>query len=266
LLCDDHPVNQKVAQRLLRQMGYDADLASNGEEALVAVERKRYDLIFMDVMMPRLSGFETTRIIRERQAKPEEYPAFETPLTIVAMTASAMEGDREKCLEAGMDDYLAKPVRLEDFRRIMEQWGPRAGKKTLAETTRTEPESRAAGSTVPVDLQRLRDFSDGDLSGARELAELFITQTAQQLEQLEAAVAAHSADEIRRLAHSCAGAAAACGVKDLVSYLRRLEKMGATGELGEASGDIHRATEEFERVREFLEKNLELQPRLASAR
>jgi CheY-like chemotaxis protein len=128
LLCDDNVINQKVAARLLKQMGYRADIAANGLEALQALERQPYDLVFMDVMMPEMGGFEATRIIRERQSQQSQFPNYKSSIIIIAMTASAMQGDREKCLAAGMDDYLAKPVRLEDVRAVVERWAPLAGK------------------------------------------------------------------------------------------------------------------------------------------
>src|SRR5262249_4402067 len=120
LLCDDNAINQKVALRLLQQMGYQADLAANGLEALDALDRQAYDLVFMDVMMPEMGGLEATRLIRERQKQRSEFPNYKPSIIVVAMTANAMQGDREKCLAAGMDDYIAKPVRLEDMRTIVE--------------------------------------------------------------------------------------------------------------------------------------------------
>ena len=133
LLCDDNVINQKVALRLLQQMGYRADLAANGLEALAALDRQPYDLIFMDVMMPEMDGLEATRLIRERQKQPSQFPNYKSSIIIVAMTASAMQGDREKCLAAGMDDYVAKPVRLEDVRAIVERWGAVAAKAEPAD-------------------------------------------------------------------------------------------------------------------------------------
>src|SRR6185503_5964566 len=123
LLCDDNAINQKVAVRLLQQMGYRPDQAANGIEALAQLDRQPYDLIFMDVMMPEMDGLEATRQIRARQKDPGRFPNYKSPMIIVAMTASAMQGDREKCIAAGMDDYIAKPVRLEDVRTIVERWG-----------------------------------------------------------------------------------------------------------------------------------------------
>ena len=269
LLCDDNIVNQKVASRLLQQMGYRADLAANGLEALAALDRQPYDLIFMDVMMPEMGGLETTRLMRERQQQPSQFPNYKLSIKIVAMTASAMQGDREKCLEAGMDDYVAKPVRLEDVRAIVERWAPLAGKARAAETavaatqipptmnspTQANP-AEAPPEEAPVDMSRLLDFTDGDPVNLRELVTLYLDQTSQQLEQLEAAVRADAAQEVRRLAHSCAGASATCGIRRLVPLLRELERQGFEGKLINAKQLSRQASEEFERIRLFLEAYL----------
>ena len=107
LLAEDNLVNQKLATRLLEQMGYRIDLASNGQEALESVARQKYDVVLMDVQMPEMDGLEASRRINA------EFP--DTRPRIVAMTANAMQGDRERCLAAGMDDYIAKPIRVENL-------------------------------------------------------------------------------------------------------------------------------------------------------
>ena len=268
LLCDDNSINQKVAMRLLQQMGYQAELAGNGVEALSALDRQTYDLIFMDVMMPEMGGLEATRLIRERQRQNSQFPNYKSSIIIVAMTASAMQGDREKCLAAGMDDYIAKPVRLEDVRNIVERWGNAAGKnqtksaepKVVAESSGSPKvqASRNTGATEepPVDMERLLEFTDGSKESLRELVDLYLSQTAEQLEKLEASIAASSATETRRLAHSCAGASATCGMRRLVPLLRELERQGLEGKLNGAADLCIRAKQEFKCIRAFLDAYL----------
>ncbi len=267
LLCDDNAVNQKVALRLLQQMGYQADLASNGLEALAALDAKPYDLIFMDVMMPEMGGFEATRIIRERQQQKESFPNYRSSIIIVAMTANAMQGDREQCLGAGMDDYIAKPVRLEDVRAIVERWGPRVVPGEPAEPVAAPPAHKPAAATntglpetppveSPVDVERLQEFSDGSPDNLRELVTLYLNQTTEQIEQLAGAVAAGKPADVRRVAHSCAGASATCGMRRLVPLLRELERQGLEGRLTNAADLCCDARAEFQRIRSFLEDYL----------
>ena len=269
LLCDDNLINQKVALRLLQQLGYRADLAANGLEALAALDGRPYDLIFMDVMMPEMSGLEATRIIRERQRQPAQFPNYKPSICIVAMTASAMQGDREKCLAAGMDDYVAKPVLLEDVRAIVERWGAVAANAEPAATTATDPQNSSAAKPPaepsrpaappeddPINMSRLLDFTGGDRDNLRELVALYLSQTGEQLAQIKAAVQAGEVQEVRRLAHSCAGASATCGIRRLVVLLRELEREGFEGKLTSAPQLSQQADEEFERIRHFLEAYL----------
>jgi signal transduction histidine kinase len=141
LLTDDNIINQKVALRLLQQLGYTADVANTGLEALRAIERKPYDLILMDVQMPEMDGLEATRQIRQRQRQQsgETHSHFQRPIAIVAMTANAMQGDRDKCVAAGMDDYLPKPVRPESLQAALQK----------AAATLAEQQAKAAASSPP---------------------------------------------------------------------------------------------------------------------
>jgi CheY-like chemotaxis protein len=116
LLAEDNPTNQKVAVHILRRSGYTADVAANGREAVQALKRIPYDLILMDVQMPLMDGYLATRAIRQAA------DGYGKNIPIIAMTANAMRGDREKCLEAGMDDYIAKPVNPHDLIKKLEEW------------------------------------------------------------------------------------------------------------------------------------------------
>jgi len=248
LLCDDNEINQKVATRILQQLGYQPDLAADGREALDALDRKRYDLVFMDVMMPEMDGLEATRTIRERQKDGMAYPNYQARIIIVAMTAHALQSDRERCLAAGMDDYLAKPIRPKDLRNIIERWGENPEEKAMA-----APEPKAeASEKLPVEMDRLNDMACGDADALRELAELYVAQTAEQLAQIEAAIRANKAEEVRRVAHSCGGASATLGMVRITPMLRKLENQAASGALTNALQICEDAEREFKRIQEFL--------------
>ncbi len=141
LVVDDNAINQKVAVRILQQMGYQPEVAGNGREALDQLDRQPFDFIFMDVMMPEMDGLEATRLLRKRQMI-GGYKNYQSRIIIVAMTAHAMQGDREKCIAAGMDDYLAKPVRPKDVRDMIERWGGKIMPEAKALSARASGQCR----------------------------------------------------------------------------------------------------------------------------
>jgi len=252
LLVDDNAINQKVAARILNQIGYQPELAGNGIEALAAVNQKIYDLIFMDLMMPEMDGLEATRAIRKRQKNSAENPNYNSRLIIVAMTAHAMQSDRENCIASGMDDYLSKPIRPGDIRGIIEKW---ALQTNPAEEKKSAPAPKVetpAEAEPPVEMDRLNDLTDGNAENLRELVELYFTQTAAQLSQIEAAVRAGKTDEVRRVAHSCAGASATLGMMRFGKLMRDLEKEGASGALTNATKICEDAAREFKAIKKFL--------------
>jgi CheY-like chemotaxis protein/HPt (histidine-containing phosphotransfer) domain-containing protein len=271
LLCDDNAINQKVASRLLQQMGYQSDTATNGVEALAALDKKPYDLIFMDVMMPELGGIEATHEIRRRQQNQAQFPNYKSPIIIIAITANAMQGDREKCLAAGMDDYLAKPIRPEEMREIIEKWAATAALETpLEPATEPAPADEAPGlgpdqaDDSPVEIDRLLDFTDGNPENLRELVTLYLDQTRGQIAQMETAAETGNANELRRLAHSCAGASATCGMRRLVPILRELERQGHEGQISGAAALVNQIAVEFEVVRKYLDAYLANHSELAT--
>ncbi len=254
LVADDNAINLKVAVRILQQIGYEPDTTTNGREALEALDRKPYDLIFMDVMMPEMDGLEATRLLRKRQMTGGQQH-YSSRIIVVAMTAHAMQGDREKCIAAGMDDYLAKPVRPKEVRDIIERWGGKIMQNVKPLTSAT-PDPNA--EEPPVDMDRMNDLTDGNKDSLRELVEMFLKQTHKQFGQIETAIREGNADTVRRVAHSCAGASATLGMTRLVPKLRELEKLGAAGTLTDTGRICEDAVGEFGRIREFLKAQPEL--------
>jgi signal transduction histidine kinase/DNA-binding LytR/AlgR family response regulator len=255
LLVDDNAINQKVAVRILQQYGYQPEVAGNGREALDRLDQQPFDFIFMDVMMPEMDGLEATRLLRKRQMI-GGYTNYQSRIIIVAMTAHAMQGDREKCIAAGMDDYLAKPVRPKDVRDMIERWGA----KIMPEAKAPAAVENTGGTEPPVDMDRMKDLTDGNTDSLRELVEMFLKQTHKQFDQMQAAIRDGKADEVRRVAHSCAGASATLGMTHLVPKLRDLEKLGATGALPNAGALCAEARQEYDRVQEFLKTQPEVAP------
>jgi len=256
LVVDDNAINQKVAVRILQQFGYQPEIANNGREALDKLDRQPFDFIFMDVMMPEMDGLEATRLLRKRQMM-GGYNNYQLRIIIVAMTAHAMQGDREKCIGAGMDDYLAKPVRPKDVREMLERWG---GKIVLESKAPMPAHASGAGSEPSVDMDRMKDLTDGNVDGLCELVEMFLKQTHRQFAQMETAIRENKPDEVRRVAHSCAGASATLGMTLLVPKLRELEKLGASGALPDGDKLYAAALQEYVRVQDFLKIQPDLGP------
>jgi signal transduction histidine kinase/PleD family two-component response regulator/HPt (histidine-containing phosphotransfer) domain-containing protein len=241
LLAEDNSVNQKVALGQLRRLGYSAQVATNGLEVLEALERGGFDLIFMDCQMPGLDGYETTRRIRQRETQ-KDATERGAPIHIIAMTAHAMKGDREKCLEAGMNDYVSKPIRTPELRTALERCAEtllrqeQAGQKDRAHGSSESSILAAASSSPadeepPVDLARLLDAVGNNQEEARSLTQFFLEQAGELLQDLGSAIQSSGLPEIERLAHKLAGASASCGMVAMVRPLRELEDSARCGEL-----------------------------------
>jgi PAS domain S-box-containing protein len=232
LVAEDNAVNRQLAVALLAKLGYEADVVENGREALDALEGVTYDVVLMDVQMPELDGLEATRRIRER------FHSTRGP-TIIAMTANAMEGDREECLAAGMDDYLAKPIRLEELSRALARCRPVRG---------VEPLDKAALGTLVSSLGGDEEAQEA----VRELVDTFLEDAPTQMASLHGAVERGDADAARRAAHTLKSNGATFGAQPFAELCRELENLGREGRLDAAPELLGRADEEWERVREAL--------------
>jgi PAS domain S-box-containing protein len=265
LVAEDNLVNQRVARHQLGQLGHAADVVDNGRLAVEAMRRKHYDVVLMDCQMPELDGFAATAEIR-RSEGPGRH------IWIIAMTAHAMGGDREKCLAAGMDDYLAKPVAKQALREALQRYEQHAAADTAstkgvvaAPAPGDSCASPAAGTPCatadasPINLGRLREAVNGDAGFARQLADLYLIQTAEQLELLRSALAERSASKVESVAHRCKGGSDACGAVALASLFQQLERESGRGhheQVERLAGDVER---EFARVREFF-RDFSLEP------
>ena len=235
LLAEDNIVNQKVAVRQLHKLGYRADAVANGREVVEALARISYDLVLMDCQMPEMDGYEATAEIRRREGEIKH-------TLIVAMTANALQGDREKCLAAGMDDYISKPVKQEELARVLE--------RVFAVT---ESEGDPEEALTLVDMERLHDVTGNEWA---DIFELYETQMSESLRKLETAIKAGNAQEVDSIAHNCVGTSANLGMIAVVASLRGLEAAGREGRLDNALPLLNEAKNQFERIAQFLQTQL----------
>jgi PAS domain S-box-containing protein len=250
LLVEDNPVNQRVAMGLLKQIGCTAHSTNNGLEALIALEAKTYEVILMDIQMPEMDGLEASREIRRRWPDGPRRPY------IIAMTANAMAGDREKCLDAGMDDYITKPVKAIRLKTALEQCCElRAAIAAVA----TLPARNGAHSEVqPAELNRdsleaLKSLqSEGDNGFLKEMIDLFLADTPSRFADMDAALTLGQQQEFVRAVHSIKGASANFGADDLHHMCAEIEQIGRAGRMTETAAQIQSLHQEFERVRVAL--------------
>jgi len=255
LVAEDNVVNQKVALRILEKLGYHADTVANGQEAVTSLETVPYDLVLMDVQMPEMNGLEATRAIRDPQAK-----VLCREIPIVAMTAHALKGDRDKCLEAGMNDYISKPVTTPALKEILEKLlrADRSGKASSPAPAPTLP--------VPVNVQRINDITDGDLVFEQELIESFLADTERHVTALESAVREEAGEALKLHSHAIKGSSANAGAIRLGEIAVRLEEIHVDKESERALELLKDLRSEFERVREYLRDHMQShQPQIAAA-
>ncbi len=219
LVAEDNEVNQKVAVRILERLGYKVDVADDGYETLEACARTRYDAVLMDVQMPGLDGFEVVRRLRERERGERHTP-------IVAMTASAMKGDRERCLEGGMDDYVAKPVTPEALDAALRRWVSVARPASAA-----AGEANGSAASGVLDEKTVASLMslDDDGSLMDELVQTFLGLIPGRLASIREAARKEDAGELARAAHTLGGSCANLGCRRMASLCAELEVLGRSG-------------------------------------
>jgi signal transduction histidine kinase/DNA-binding response OmpR family regulator len=250
LVAEDNTVNQQLALELLKRMGYRADIASNGVEALAAIRRQPYDAVLMDIEMPEMDGLAATRAIRALTTV--------TQPRIVAMTANALQGDREQCLAAGMDDYVSKPIRVLELQKALirvalGQSAPLHAAGESATTTQSTVELDGAVVLDPAPLAELREvFGDGGRSTLDNLVASYRDGSVELVATLRAAAASGDAKTMHRAVHTLKGQSGTVGARRVEMVSTRLEERASKGDVGATEGLIAQLEDELVRAREAL--------------
>jgi len=240
LVAEDNLVNQRLASRLLEKRGHFVTVVGNGEEALDALARKPFDLVLMDVQMPKMDGFQATAKIREREAEAQ------THIPIVAMTAHALEGDRERCVAAGMDGYVAKPLDARELFAVVESLTPTPDER---EWVPLLPASLAA-----FDKDAAMKRMGGNEALLREIVDLFFDESRGLLAEIEAGIAARDAATLQRAAHTMKGLVRNFGAEDAANAAQKMEMMAEEGQLEGVEDTYAALKKEVERLTSELQE------------
>jgi len=256
LVAEDNAVNQRVIVRLLEKMGHIPVVAYNGQEALDAYESRPFDVVLMDVQMPGMDGLTATRMIRESEAR---HPGRRR-LPIMALTAYAMRGDRERCLAAGMDEYLTKPVKPEELsaalNRLVEASAcTEAAARTEAAPVRSEAAPVVTGDGAPeagFDFSAALNYVGGDRALLDELLGIFVEDAPVRMEAIRRAIAGREAADLTREAHTIKGALKVIGATTAAGLAQGLEALGRDGNMGEADKLAVALEREMDRLMQSL--------------
>jgi two-component system, sensor histidine kinase and response regulator len=250
LLAEDNPVNQKIALRQLRKLGCTADAVANGNEVVEAVQRIPYDVVLMDCQMPELDGYEATRRIRQLESNLAD--SGRPPLRIIAMTANALDGDREACLAAGMDDYISKPVHPASLDAALRRVPHRTPSPASSSTPSYPAEEPVLDPSIFAGLRALQEPDEPD--AVAELAGLFLEDAPARLRAIRTAIAQSDPRRLREAAHGIKGSASNLGARRLAGVCLRIETAARQGDLAAAAELLDRLDDEFGRVRFVLEQ------------
>ena len=246
LLAEDNPVNQMLAVRLLEKRGYSIQVADNGQKALDLLEKAapgEFAVVLMDVQMPNMDGYEATAELRKREAKAGRH----TP--IIALTAHAMKGDRERCLAAGMDDYVSKPIHAKELFAVIERLTANAPAPAPAPARAQPPPEEPQNGAL--DKAEVLSRVDGDIELLRELSGIFVAEYPKLLTQLREAMSAGNGDALGKASHTVKGMLANLGAKSAAEAALRLEEMRDGNDLSgadEAYAVLEKEIERFSRA------------------
>ena len=248
LVAEDNITNQLVAQGILKKLGLTADLVANGAEAIRALESIPYDLVLMDVQMPVMDGFEATRQIRSPNAA---VPNHQIP--IIAMTARALQGDRRRCFEAGMDDYVSKPVSSQALAEVLARWLPQMNQDPeILNEARTPLPSLDSSLPVVFDRAGMLNRLMNDENLARVVMEAFLHDIPGQIEALRSYLDVSDAPGAARQAHLLKGAAANVGGESMRALAFEIEKAGKNGDLGSVAAHMNSLDQQFLQLKEAM--------------
>jgi CheY-like chemotaxis protein/HPt (histidine-containing phosphotransfer) domain-containing protein len=245
LLAEDNAVNQQLVLAVLEKQEHRVVVVDNGAAAVRAVEQESNDLVLMDVQMPQMNGLEATRAIRALERERGSH------VPIVAMTAHAMKGAREECLQAGMDAYLSKPVQMAELVRVIEE---------LSRCPANRPSSAEISPHAPFNPGPLRRRIGDDEELLRELIALFQEDGPRMLEQVREAVEAGDAAAVERAAHLLKGSACNFAADEVVRAARRMEDLGRAGDLSEAADALRSLDESLRSLLGALDSWLSVRP------
>ncbi|HAX80259.1 MAG TPA: hypothetical protein DCY88_31595 [Cyanobacteria bacterium UBA11372] len=250
LLVEDTPVNQKVALNQLKVLGYQADCVSNGQEALNRLAQINYDIVLMDCLMPILDGYKTTQAIRQREGE-------RCHTVIIAMTANALKGEREKCLAVGMDDYISKPIQMDVLAAILERYSTSenqsAALEDLEEKTSNSLTIAATCYPVPVDLERLQEVTRGDTEFQLDLLQTFMEDAPTYLAQMKLARQNNDCDALARHAHQLKGGSAMVAIRTMPELAQELETQAQENRIEKAAELIEQLETILFQVKTFID-------------
>ncbi len=257
LVVEDNFVNQRVTTRILERLGCRVDVTANGQEAIEATANSAFDLVFMDCQMPVMDGYEATRRIRQRETSTGRH------LPIIALTANAMHWDREKCLDAGMDDYISKPVDQGLLLELLQKWLPASSKAGLQTEDQNERQT-AGATTAPVGVNQ-EAFNEllalCDVKKTPEvlcdILEAFLQDTQEQLTALHQAVNESDAARLEQVAHTLKSSSSNVAALGMARQCMALQMLGRAGSVKGATNYIQQLESEFTCVRNVFVKECE---------